>query len=179
MMIPFYALAVPQLLNAKGIDSAWVPALMTMGQISEFPALLLLGLLRRSLGIKRIFELGILAWVVRYAMFAVNGPVWLTLAGVSLHGICHVFLIVVVQLYVDQTCPRDTRASAQNLFGLVTLGIGMPLGFLASGYLGQLCAISHLELARYELFFGVPAFVLCLIFWIFRSRCNLSADPQF
>lgn len=174
-IVPFYALAVPHLLSVRGVSSAWVPAVMTAGQLSEFPSLILLHVLLKRMGMKRTFALGIIAWIFRYLIFAIDGPVWLIVAGISLHGVCHVFLIIVVQLYVDQACPRDTRASAQNLFGFITLGIAMPAGFLLSGALGQYCRISDAADARYGIFFGLPAVLLCAVLWAFNRFFQIDS----
>lgn len=169
MVVPFYSLAVPQLLERTGVASRWVPAVMTVGQVSEFPALLLLHFCLARLGLKRTFALGIFAWLVRYSMFALHLPLWLLLFGIGLHGVCHVFLVIVIQLYVDTQCPADTKASAQNLFAFITMGIAMPLGFVASGLLAEWCRLEHAELASFGLFFAVPALALLLILLAFQK----------
>lgn len=174
LVIPLYSLAVPklieQMLAERNLSDHWVPAVMTVGQISEFPALLLLPLFLSRFGMKATFAAGILAWVLRYGMFAATEPVWLILLGISFHGVCHVFLIIVIQLYVDAACRKDLRASAQNLFAFVTMGIGMPVGFVLSGLWGDYCRIKTGADADYALFFSVPAvllLVLLVAYWRF------------
>ena len=137
LIVPVYTLEVPAMLVRNGYDSDWVPAVMTVGQLSEFPALLLLGLCLKRLGVTATFTLGVAAWAVRFLLLAATDATGPVLAGLALHGVCHVFLIVAVQLYVDKRCPTDLRASAQNLFALVTVGVGMPLGFLLAGTLSE------------------------------------------
>lgn len=162
VVVPFYTYAVPRLLEQRQFDSGWVPAVMTIGQISEFPALLLLPFCLKRLGMKTTFAIGMAAWLVRYTVFALLLPEWILLAGISLHGICHVFLIIVIQLYVDAECPTDVRASAQNLFAFITMGIAMPIGFLLAGKLAEWCTTDGIT--NYQLFFGGPAaFVLLLL----------------
>jgi len=173
VVVPFYTMGVPKLLTQTGFDADWIPALMTVGQVSEFPALLLLPLCLRRLGLKATFALGLCAWFARYLFFAFEGPVWLIVAGISLHGVCHVFLIIVNQLFVDSRSQPDVRASAQNLFAFITAGIGMPLGFLASGKLGQLSLDTGTGLTNYQLLFSAPAalvLVLLLVFWKWFSE---------
>lgn len=174
LVIPLYSLAVPklieQMLAENNLSDHWVPAVMTIGQISEFPALLLLPFCLKRFGMKATFALGMLAWVLRYGLFALTEPVWLILLGISFHGVCHVFLIIVIQLYVDAACRKDLRASAQNLFAFVTMGIGMPVGFVLAGAWGKLCGINNGETANYELFFAVPAaliLALLAVYWRF------------
>lgn len=172
VVIPLYSLAVPklieQMLAERGYGNHWVPAVMTAGQISEFPALLLLPVCLKRYGMKATFAMGMLAWVLRYGMFAFTAPVWLILLGIAFHGICHVFLVIVIQLYVDRACRKDLRASAQNLFAFVTMGIAMPVGFVLAGLWGTACHINNSGEANYPLFFAVPAgfvLLLLLVYW--------------
>jgi MFS family permease len=157
---------MPNLLEQRHFSADWVPAVMTIGQVSEFPALLLLPLCLRRLGMKVTFAIGMTAWLVRYAIFTTNAPDWLILSGIGLHGVCHVFLIIVIQLYVDSQCPADVRASAQNLFAFITMGIAMPIGFLLGGQLGQWCTRTDGS-TNYQLFFAAPAAVVLLLLVVY------------
>ena len=42
-----------------------------------------------------------------------------------LHGICYAFFFATVYIFVDEYFPKDARASAQGLFNLMILGIGV------------------------------------------------------
>jgi predicted MFS family arabinose efflux permease len=162
LVVPLYNMAVPPLLTDIGIPGNWVPAVMLIGQVSEFPALLLLSVMLRRLGPKIVFALGISAWALRYGMFAVGAPWPLVMTGLALHGVCHVFLIIVAQLYLDSQCSKDLRASAQNLLSFVTLGIGLPVGTLLGGFLRETFKDSPARL------FAAPAvasIVLLIVFW--------------
>lgn len=160
LLIPMYNLVVPVFLTDK-VKDGWVPAVMLIGQISEFPSLLLLALFLKRLGLKSTFSIGIGAWFVRYCLFSAGTQELIT-AGLALHGICHVFLIIVAQLYIDSQCRPDLRASAQNFLAFITLGIGMPLGLLIAGKLTDWIG------DNYALLFAFPALsclVLLLLFW--------------
>ena len=168
VVVPTYSYAVPRLLENLNVESDWVPAVMTVGQISEFPALILLPFCLRKLKLKTTFALGILAWVVRYTIFASDLPMALILFGIALHGVCHVYLVIVIQLYVDQKCRPDLRASAQNLFAFFTMGVAMPIGFLLAGALSSFFNLDDSARADYRGFFFVAAAamaVLLVIYW--------------
>ncbi len=168
LVVPLYTLQVPKLLEQLGFAPDWVPAVMVIGQISEFPALLLLPFCLRRFGLKTTFALGMGAWLLRYALFAFGDPIWLILTGIGLHGVCHVFLIIVIQLFIDSRCSFDIRASTQNLFAFITMGIGMPIGFLLGGRFGQLCLDEQTGLTNYHWFFAAPAaliFVVMAGYW--------------
>jgi Na+/melibiose symporter-like transporter len=171
MVVPFYSIAVPKLLQQMGFASQWVPAVMTIGQISEFPALLLLPWFLKRYGLKTTFAFGMAAWLLRYVLFALQPSTGLVLAGIGLHGVCHVFLIIVIQLYVDSQCRQDLRASAQNLFAFITMGIAMPVGFWVAGMLGNYVTVERTDAATgqiiqqtdYGLFFAIPAAVIAVL----------------
>ena len=53
-------------------------------------------------------EMGMLAWVVRYALFPVGAPdqiIWMIIVGVLLHGICYYFFSVTGEIYTDKAAP--------------------------------------------------------------------------
>lgn len=162
LIVPLYNLAVPSLLAKLGYRANWVPTVMLIGQISEFPALLLLSFCLKRLGLKVTFAIGIAAWAIRYAIFSIGAQSWLVLFGLGLHGICHVFLVIVAQLYMDSQCRKDLRASAQNLLTFITLGIGTPLGSMLGGELHEWLSKEPV------LLFLIPsaaAIVLLILFW--------------
>lgn len=161
-VVPLYNMAVPPLLAQLGVEENWVPTVMLIGQLSEFPALLLLSLCLKRLGLKLTFALGIAAWAVRYGLFAIGAPWALVATGLALHGVCHVFLIIVAQLYIDSQSREDLRASAQNMLSFVTLGIGWPLGTLLGGWLRE--TFKH-ETSRLFAVPSIAAVCLLVLFW--------------
>jgi MFS family permease len=168
LVMPLYSLAVPPLLEQQHFHADWVPAVMTIGQISEFPALLLLPWILRRYGIRGTFLFGMGAWMLRYAVLAFEPPVSLTLLSIALHGVCHVFLVIVIQLYIDAKCSPDLRASAQNIFAFLTLGIAMPLGLLMSRPLVQRATEPSTGEVHFGQIFAWPAVGLGIAMLLFR-----------
>ena len=62
------------------------------------------------------------------ALFAYGDSLALVLTGVALHGLCFGCFIFVAFMVVDEETSADVRASAQNLFNLVIVGIGIIVG---------------------------------------------------
>ena len=113
-----------------------VPTTMTFGQMSEIFFMLVMPLFFVRLGVKWMLAVGMLAWVLRYGLFAAAwgdaGPdpdlKWLVLGGVLLHGICYDFFFVTGQIYVEKKASADIRGQAQGFLVLITQGVGMLIG---------------------------------------------------
>jgi nucleoside transporter len=135
--LQFYYLPTPEFLEkGMGIGASRVPATMTVAQIAEIIAMAgLLPLLLPKIGIRWALAIGVIAWPLRYVVFAFGhilgvGPV---VASLALHGLGYTFFFVVSQIYVDKVAPKDIRASAQSLLSFATLGIGNFLGTQFTG----------------------------------------------
>lgn len=115
---------------------------MSYGQMSEIFFMLVMPFFFARLGVKWMLAVGMLAWVVRYALFALGAPAetaWMIIGGIVLHGICYDFFFVTGQIYTDQAAPKAVRAQAQGLLVLFTLGIGMAIGAKVAGYVETAC----------------------------------------
>ncbi len=131
----YYNLTAPFLTSEKiGLSDAAVPGVMVIAQVAEILVMVaLLPYLISKIGIRNILVIGVLAWPVRYIIFAIGTPSWLVIASLSLHGFCFVFFFVAAFIYVDMISPRDIRHSAQSLITVVTYGLGNLLGSLFAG----------------------------------------------
>jgi nucleoside transporter len=104
---------------------------MSFGQMSEIFFMLVMPLFFARLGVKWMLFVGMLAWVVRYGLFALganDGVTWMVLGGILLHGICYDFFFVTGQIYTDRVAPAAIRGQAQGMLVLFTLGLGMLIG---------------------------------------------------
>ena len=132
--LAFYYSFTNVFLNELGMQG--VAGKQTMGQMSEAAFMIIMPWLIIRLGVKKMLLVGMLAWVLRYALFAggdLGASVWMLYAGILLHGICYDFFFVTGQIYVDGKAPKEIRASAQGFIALITYGVGIGLGSLLSG----------------------------------------------
>lgn len=132
--LAFYYNFTNVFLNESGMTG--VAGKMTMGQMSEILFMILMPFFFSRLGVKKMLLFGMMAWVVRYILFALGNNdvlVWMYYVGILLHGICYDFFFVTGQIYVDKKATKDIRASAQGFITLITYGLGIGVGSEVSG----------------------------------------------
>jgi len=131
----YYAYA-PVYAGKVGYDD--VAFVMSFGQVSEIVFMLLMPLFFVRLGVKWMLAVGMLAWVVRYGLFAGaddGNVMWMVFLGILLHGICYDFFFVTGFIYTDKKCTPEIRGQAQGLLVLVTQGLGLGIGAQVMGWI--------------------------------------------
>jgi nucleoside transporter len=133
--LQFYYAFTNLFLNQVGVVNA--AGKMTGGQMSELFCMLLIPWFFRRLGVKYMLVAGMVAWALRYILFAygsVGSHMWMLWGGILLHGICYDFFFVTGQIYIDRKASIELRAAAQGLITFITYGLGMFVGSWLSGY---------------------------------------------
>lgn len=159
-------------LGATGFEN--IAATQTIGQVSEVVFMLLMPFFFVRLGVKWMLGVGMLAWVARYALFAMGAPdavTWMILGGIALHGICYDFFFVTGQIYVDLKSNDKIRGQAQGLIVLITYGVGMLIGAQLAGmtynmFLGDQASLT---LDQWAQFWWIPAIfaAVVMVFFLF------------
>jgi nucleoside transporter len=141
--------------------------LMTIGQMSEILVLAAIPLVAKQVSRKALLAAGLVAYGLRMALFAYGGdmvdaggvPTSLgtisVLAGVALHGFCFGCFIFVAFMVVDEETTDDVRASAQSLFNLVIIGLGIIVGSMIAGWVAEWATIPVADGSLTEA--GLPA----------------------
>lgn len=168
--LSFYYSFTNSFLNDIGMQNA--AGKMTLGQVSEFFFMLLIPLLFRRLGVKKMLLIGIGAWVVRFLFFAYGniGPhLWMLYAGIVLHGICYDFFFVTGQIYTDSKAGQSIRSAAQGIITFGTYGIGMLIGSYVSGFLTEQYAttINGALSYQWQLVWLMPAMIAAIVLIVF------------
>jgi nucleoside transporter len=139
--------------------------LMTLGQISELAVLGFMPFFTKVLARKTLLTIGLVAYCVRFAVFAYFPTMPAVVPALLLHGLCFGCFYFVAFLVVDENTTSDVRASAQSLFNLLEIGLGTILGHFFSGYMTTVAKDALTKEVNYKLVFGVPMWmaVACLI----------------
>ena len=117
-----------------------------LGQGSEILFMLLLPYFFKKFGFKNTIIVAMLAWGVRYLLFAFGDTgelTFLLLVGIALHGICYDFFFVSGQIYTNSKAGPKYKSAAQGLITLATYGIGMLIGFWVAGKLTDFYLLKH------------------------------------
>jgi nucleoside transporter len=153
----------------------------TLGQASEVLFMLALPVFLGRFGIKLTLLAGMLAWAVRYALFAFGNAgslVSLLLIGIALHGVCYDFFFVSGQIYIDSKAGPGIKSAAQGLITLATYGLGMLIGFAVAGWITDLYAMPGAH--DWTKIWLIPAafavLVLALFTGLFRNE-TLRGEP--
>lgn len=136
--LAFYYSNANLFLTQVGLENA--TGKMTIGQASEALCLLLIPFFFKRYGFKKTILVGMLAWTVRYVLFAYGNAgdaAFMLILGIALHGICYDFFFVSGQIYTDAKAGEKYKSSAQGLITLATYGVGQLIGFWVAGYIGQ------------------------------------------
>ena len=154
--------------------------LMTLGQMSEIAVLAFMPLLAKKFSRKSLLAIGLLAYAARMALFAHVDTVGLAgvLVGVAMHGFCFGCFIFVAFMIVDEETSGDVRASAQSLFNLVIVGLGIIVGSKIATSAAEWATtndeLSFRALFSYPMWAALICFVLLLAFYPKKSSPSLS-----
>ncbi|MEJ1221644.1 nucleoside permease [Sediminicola sp. 1XM1-17] len=132
--LAFYYQNANPFLSEIGMDNP--TGKMTIGQASEVLFMLLLPYFFKKFGFKKTLIAGMLAWTVRYMLFAYGNAgdlAFMLIIGIALHGICYDFFFVSGQIYTDSKAGIKYKSAAQGLITLATYGVGMLIGFKIAG----------------------------------------------
>jgi len=176
--------------NESGFD-AWIKqlfgvggGLMTLGQMTEIVVLALMPFLTRFLARKQLLMIGLAAYAARMALWAFAPALSSTtgiselgfvIAGIALHGFCFGCFIFVAFMVVDEHTTPDIRATAQNLFNLVIVGIGTIVGSIfAANIVGtwakQDGAMNYTKLFSVPMYMALGCLVLMLLFYPSKKK---------
>lgn len=158
-----------------------VSTAMSFGQMSEIFFMLVIPFLFRRLGVKYMLLIGMCAWFVRYAFFALGISEegrFLLYLGILLHGVCYDFFFVVGFIYTDRIAGEKVKGQAQSMIVMFTYGIGMLLGSQISGALYNRLVAGQTVPKAWTTFWWIPAVAAAVIAVIFLFSFKYDDKEQ-
>lgn len=111
--------------------------IMSISQISETLFILAIPFFLKRFGIKQVMLISMLAWVLRFGLFAYGDPtsgLWMIIMSCIVYGMAFDFFNISGSLFVETNTDAKNRSSAQGLFMMMTNGVGAVLGSFTSGW---------------------------------------------
>jgi len=129
-----YFMHTPQQLRFLGCEQ--VAAVMTVGQLTEVAAMLMMAWFLRNWSIKAIFVLALGCGTLRYLLYALGASddsLASVLLGIALHGICWTYFFEAGKVFLARRIEQAIRTQSQALLSLLTSGIG---GLAGTAFVG-------------------------------------------
>ncbi len=172
--LAFYYQQANPFLVELGMDNP--TAKMSLGQVSEVLFMIILPVFFVRFGFKNTILVGMMAWVIRYMLFAygdVGEKTFMLIIGILLHGICYDFFFVLGQIYTDFKAGEKVKSAAQGLITLATYGLGMLIGFWIAGKISDAFILETGEhdwnmIWKFPALFALGVFLLFLL--IFKNE---------
>lgn len=165
--LAFYYQNAHPFLSQAGIENP--TGKMAIGQISEALFLLLIPMFLVRFGFKKTILVGMLAWAIRYALFAYGNAgdlSFMLIIGIALHGICYDFFFVSGQIYTNSKAGEKYKSAAQGLITLATYGFGMLIGFRVAGWITDNFKMLD-GTTNWEMVWIIPAGISLAVFLLF------------
>ncbi len=111
--------------------------IMSISQISETLFILAIPFFLKIFGIKQVMLFSMLAWVLRFGLFAFGDPsagLWMIIMSCVVYGMAFDFFNISGSLFIETSTDSKIRSSAQGLFMMMTNGLGAILGSAVSGF---------------------------------------------
>jgi NHS family xanthosine MFS transporter len=155
--------------------------IMSISQISETLFILAIPFFLRKFGIKYVMLFSMLAWVLRFGLFAFGDPaggLWMIVLSCIVYGMAFDFFNISGSLFVETQAAPEIRGSAQGLFMMMVNGFGAFFGSRISGIVIDKF-FTHADQSKdwhgIWLSFAGYALVIAVIFpFVFRYRHNAA-----
>lgn len=152
--------------------------IMSISQISETLFILAIPFFLKRFGIKIVMLISMLAWVLRFGLFAYGDPsegLWMIVLSCIVYGMAFDFFNISGSLFIETSTDSKIRSSAQGLFMMMSNGFGAVLGSVVSGYLIDKYFISN-GVKNWQgiwISFAIYALVIAVLFAVlFKHKHN-------
>ncbi len=157
---------------------------MSVSQISETLFILTIPFFLKRFGIKNVMLFSMIAWVLRFGLFAYGNPadgLWMILLSCVIYGMAFDFFNISGSLFVETQSDPNIRSSAQGLFMMMVNGVGAIIGSLGSGIIIQkffTAADKSLNWQGIWTTFAVYSAIIAVLFALFFNHKHNRAEVE-
>lgn len=158
--------------------------IMSISQMSETLFILTIPFFLKRFGIKKVMLFSMLAWVLRFGLFAYGNPaegLWMIILSCIVYGMAFDFFNISGSLFVETETSPSIRSSAQGLFMMMTNGLGAFLGSKVSGYVIDAYYTQPNGDKNWHsiwLAFAIYALVVAVLFFVLFKHRHQVADKE-
>ncbi|GKX62036.1 nucleoside permease [Pragia fontium] len=143
--------------------------LLSVSQMAEVLFILAIPFFLKRFGIKTVMLLSMVAWTLRFGLFAYGDPsasgFVLLMLSMIVYGCAFDFFNISGSVFVEQEVSSDIRASAQGLFMTMVNGVGAYVGAILSGRVVDYFSVDGIkDWHTIWLVFAAYALILAVIF---------------
>lgn len=158
--------------------------IMSISQISETVFILTIPFFLKRFGIKKVMLFSMIAWVLRFGLFAYGNPtdgLWMIIMSCIIYGMAFDFFNISGSLFIETTTDSKIRSSAQGLFMMMTNGVGAYLGSKVSGYMIDHYFIVNNGDKNWQgiwTYFAIYSAIIAILFAIFFKHKHNVKDVE-
>lgn len=157
--------------------------IMSISQISETLFILAIPFFLKRFGIKQVMLISMLAWVLRFGLFAYGNPtdgLWMIIMSCVVYGMAFDFFNISGSLFVETTTDSKMRSSAQGLFMMMSNGFGAFFGGIISGFIIDKYFTINGERDWHNIWlaFAAYALVVAILFAVFFKHKHNPKDVE-
>lgn len=158
---------IPEFANSFVVTHASI--LLSVSQISEVCFILAIPFFLKRFGIKNVMLMSMIAWMLRFGLFAYGDPSFIgtlfLILSMIVYGCAFDFFNISGSVFVEQEVDPSIRNSAQGVFLMMANGFGCILGGFVSGkVVDYLTVAGNPEWKTIWLVFAGYSLILAVIF---------------
>jgi MFS transporter, NHS family, xanthosine permease len=171
--------------DKNSVVSKYSTIIVSISQISETLFILSIPFFLKRFGIKNVMLFSMLAWVLRFGLFAYGGDSGLGFMAIIIscivYGLAFDFFNISGSLFIETNTNADIRGSAQGIFMMMSNGIGAYFGSIISTWaIGKYFSLpgGNVQWSGAWMTFAIYALIVAFLFYIFFKHKHNPKDVE-
>lgn len=178
----YYYFGASPFLDQIGFSESIIMPAMSIGQVTEIVSMALLSIFLYRFGFKAVLASGLVMQIVRFTVLLIASlypsAIGIAIAGLGCHGFTFSFFFVTAFIFLDNCSNPEARTGVQQLFSMVSMGLGGFAGYIISGEIMDLFSRADGSVI-FQGFWAVPvgiSFLGLLILILFFTSSSTTRE---